>query len=167
MIKLLPVIPDDFPKLISWATSEEFLMQWTGRTFKYPLSTEQLAEYYDLSLGKKPSRLVLKAVDELNGKHIGNISIDWVKANKNEASLTCIIIGDNDYRGKGIGKFIVEQAGKIAFEKYGIRKLFLNVFDFNKSAIRCYENCGFKEVFREKFMINGKGYTNIRMELFL
>jgi len=164
-IKLTPVTPGDFPVLISWAVSEEFLVQWTGRTFTYPLNDVQLNDYIVYCKGKDPSRFFLKAIDESNGKHIGNITIDCVNSKKNEAALTCIIIGDNDYKGKGAGEFIVKEAVRFAVHEFRKKKLFLNVFDFNIPAIKCYKKCGFAEVRREKITINGHDYMNIRMEL--
>jgi RimJ/RimL family protein N-acetyltransferase len=164
MIKLVPITQADFPKIISWAVSEEFLLQWTGRTFTYPLNEDQLNEYYKLTTGSKPKRLILKAIDSETSKHIGNLTIDWAKSDSNTAALTCIIIGDLDFKGKGLGSLIINEACRIARDELGIKRLILNVFDFNKSAIKCYEQSGFKEIFREKVIINGTEYVNIRME---
>ncbi|HEY3249765.1 MAG TPA: GNAT family protein [Ignavibacteria bacterium] len=163
-IELLPLVPSDFPKLISWAVSEDFLLQWTGRTFTYPLDEAQLEKYYKPSTAYNTARRILKAIDPLNSKHIGNITIDWTKTQQNEAVLACIIVGDADYHGKGVGEQIVNEACRIAFNELGKKKVFLNVFDFNTAAIRCYEKCGFKQVFRGKLIINGKEYVNVRME---
>jgi len=163
MIELVPISPADFPMLISWAVSENFLLQWTGRTFKYPLDIKQLTEYYELTLGKNPLRLILKAVDG-GGKHIGNITIDRVKSNKKEAALTCIIVGDEKYKGRGAGAKILNKACRIAFEELGMKKLYLNVFDFNLPAIRCYKKCGFMEVIRENIVFNEVQYVNVKME---
>lgn len=165
MIKLAPISPADFPKLISWAVSKEFLIQWTGRTFTYPLDEKQLTEYYQLTLGKNPKRRILKAVDEENENHIGNITIDWAKSAEGEAALTCIIVGDSNYLGKGVGQFMVKESAGIAINELNKRKIFLNVFEFNSGAIRCYEKCGFEKVLQEKITIDGKEYINIRMEL--
>jgi RimJ/RimL family protein N-acetyltransferase len=161
-IALISLTPEDFPKLISWAETEEFLLQWTGRTFTYPLTVKQLEKYYKGMMRSKPIRMIYKAIVE--NIHIGGITIDWEKSFKNEASITCVIVGDKDYIGKGTGELIVNKACKIAFEELGKIKLALNVFSFNHSAIRCYEKCGFSEIFRTKIEINGIEYINVRME---
>lgn len=158
----MPITESDFPKLISWAKSEEFLIQWTGRTFTYPLNEKQLSAYFKLSQGSNAGRLILKAVD--GNIHVGNITVDWVFSKKNDASITCIIVGENDYKGKGVGELIVKEAVRIAFNELNKKKIYLNVFNFNLQAIRCYKKCGFKEVLREKIELNGKEYINIRME---
>ena len=41
MIVLRPFDRSDFPRLIGWATSPAFLLQWAGPLFTYPLDTEQ------------------------------------------------------------------------------------------------------------------------------
>ena len=163
-ISLVPITPADFSKLISWAVSEEFLLQWTGRTFTYPLNEKQLRDYYNGSIGKSRLRLILKAIDTENGKHLGNITIDWANSKQNEAALTCIIVGEDAYKGIGAGEYIVSSACRIAFEELNKKKLYLNVFDFNLPAIRCYEKCSFREVLKENININGKEYVNLKME---
>jgi RimJ/RimL family protein N-acetyltransferase len=161
-ITLIPITPEDFPMLISWAVSKEFLLQWTGRTFKYPLTEKQLIKYYKGMARNNPVRIIYKAVTE--NKHIGCITVDWEKSFKNEASITCVIVGDKDFQGKGAGELIVNKACTIAFDEFSKVKLALNVFSFNHSAIRCYEKCGFTEKFRTKIEFGGNEYINIRME---
>jgi len=161
-IILMPITPEDFPTLISWAVSEEFLLLWTGRTFTYPLTEKQLIKHYNGMLRKKPVRMIYKA---MNGNtHIGNITVDWEKSFKDEAAITCVIVGDNYFHGKGIGEKIVNEACRIAYDELGKNKLSLNVFDFNLQAVRCYEKCGFKEVLRNKIVVSGIEYENVRME---
>lgn len=47
----------------------------------------------------------------------------------------------------------------IAFEELKLHKVTLGVFDFNTSAIRCYENAGFvKEGFLRDARKNGDEY---------
>jgi RimJ/RimL family protein N-acetyltransferase len=164
-IELLPITPKDFPKLISWAVSGIFF--FTDAEFTYPLDENQLEKYYKASAGYIPSRLFLKAIDTETEKHIGNITIDWSKTKKDEAVFACIIVGDIDYHGRGAGEQIVNLACCIAADKLGKEKIFLNVFDYNNAAIRCYQKCGFTEVFRDKLNINGKEYINVRMEKIL
>jgi len=161
-ITLKPITPEDFPKLISWAVSEEFLLQWTGRTFTYPLTENQLEKYCIGMTQKRPVRMIYKAMN--NNAHIGNITIDWEKSFKDEAAITCVIVGDDDYHEKGTGEIIINEACRIVFEELGKNKLSLNVFDFNLQAIRCYVKCGFREVLRNKIAVNGKEYMNVRME---
>lgn len=44
-VTLRPFGPGDFDRLLVWAPSEEFLMQWSGPLFRWPLTREQLEAY--------------------------------------------------------------------------------------------------------------------------
>lgn len=59
-------------------------------------------------------------------------------------SHTCLfsIIVKNEMRGKGVGKFLIEQLMKLAKEKFKIEILHLEVYEGNP-AIHLYERCGF------------------------
>ena len=45
MIELQPFGRDDFARLISWAVTPAFVLQWAGGGFTYPLDEQQLEEY--------------------------------------------------------------------------------------------------------------------------
>ena len=45
MIKLVQFENTDFDRLISWVYSEEFMIQFAGPIFTFPLTTEQLELY--------------------------------------------------------------------------------------------------------------------------
>lgn len=47
MIKLEKFTRSDFKQLINWIDSEEFLIQWSGNAFTYPLDEQQLERYTD------------------------------------------------------------------------------------------------------------------------
>ena len=55
-----------------------------------------------------------------------------------------IISVKKEYRGKGIGRKIIEFLEKIVFEN--VDKIFLVVSDFNPNAKRFYEKAGYRQV---------------------
>lgn len=64
--------------------------------------------------------------------------------------------------GKGIGTKVLKEAIRIGFEDMKFQKITLGVFDFNHSAIKCYENAGFtKEKFLENVRKSSTGYWNL------
>jgi ribosomal protein S18 acetylase RimI-like enzyme len=71
------------------------------------------------------------------------------------------------YRGKGIGKRILESAIKAAFSA-GIERIELMVYDSNEAAIRLYRSLGFVEEGRmaKKARIDGAYLGMICMALF-
>ena len=52
-------------------------------------------------------------------------------------------IGDTDFRGKGYGTDAMRILVEYAFTELNLHRVNLDVFDFNKRAIRSYEKAGF------------------------
>ena len=79
--------------------------------------------------------------------------------------LSRILISDNDARGKGLGKLIVHKMLKQLFNERNFKSADLNVFDWNKSAIRCYEQVGFtiNPAVVKSQMNNGKPWIALNM----
>ncbi len=137
MIELKPFNKDDFPFLIKWIDNKEILFQFAGDIFAYPLTNIQLEKYLnDLN------RNAFKVINKMNNSIIGHSEI-YLTKNKT-AKLCRILIGEPKFRGKGLGKIIVQELVRISFEKYNAKKVELNVYDWNTSAIKCYEKVGFK-----------------------
>ncbi|MCV9926106.1 GNAT family N-acetyltransferase [Flavobacterium sp. LS1R49] len=136
MIKLEKFDNTDFEKLITWVDNEEMLVQFSGPIFKFPLTTEQLENYV-----KEENRIPFKVIDTKSKEVIGHAEI--YQSEDNLAKLCRILIGEEKYRGKGIGEEIVNLLVHYSFEKLNVEQVELNVYDWNKQAIRCYEKSGF------------------------
>ena len=158
MIELTPFEISDFDKLISWIDSEEMLMQFSGPAFTFPLTNGQLK----INLEDK-NRFAYRVVDLSTKSMIGYSEI--YLSDKTSALLGRIIIGDPEFRGKGFGQQIVKNLLEISFNQFEIEKAELNVFDWNISAIRCYEKAGFvtnpNKTYTRK--INGVAWTAVNM----
>jgi RimJ/RimL family protein N-acetyltransferase len=76
------------------------------------------------------------------------------------------IIISPDMRGKGIGKQMLSQALKYAFEIFGVQTVTLGVFANNESALGCYKAAGFVPVDTEKecFEFGGEKWDCINMK---
>ena len=137
MIELKPFRKDDFSTLIKWIDKEDDLIQFAGNIFSFPLTDSQLDEYLtDLN------RNAFKVVDKADNSIIGHSEI---YLNENRTAKLCrILIGNPKFRGKGLGQEIVKELVRISFESYNAKKIELNVYDWNTSAIKCYEKVGFK-----------------------
>lgn len=122
MIKLERFKILDFDKLISWIDSEEMLLQFSGPTFTFPLTNEQLK----INLEDK-KRFAYKVFDSLSSTMIGYSEI--YLEDKNLAILSRIIIGDSTFRGRGIGQQIVKNLLEISFNQFEVEKTELFVFD--------------------------------------
>jgi len=127
MIKLFPFTINDSDQLISWFENEEGLVQFAGRIFSWPLTKEQIAAHLT-----DPNRLIYKVIDEESSLVIGHGEI--CKVPNEPPKLTCLIIGNKRFRGKGLGKELTRQLTAIAFDKLQADSVQLYVYDWNKNA---------------------------------
>jgi RimJ/RimL family protein N-acetyltransferase len=73
-----------------------------------------------------------------------------------------VLVGDKNTRGKGIGQQMIKEILKIAFDELQLHRVSLGVFDFNVSAIACYEKAGFiKEGLLRDSRKNGDEYWSL------
>ena len=144
MIELRPFTRDDFRRLIDWSPTPEFLMQWAGPYFTFPLDEAQLEEYLQGAEGEKPLRRIYKTVETEGGKVVGHIELGTILYEHRAATVHRVLIGDPAFRGRGIGLEMVRRIQAVAFGEMGLHRLELVVFDFNESARRCYERAGFR-----------------------
>ena len=160
MIKLEKFTEQDFERLINWIDSEETLVQFSGPIFKFPLTKEQLNEYlYSENI------ISFKVKNLETNEIIGHSEI--YKSENNEVKLCRILVGEENQRGKGFGKKIINELVKFSFEKLNAKKVELNVYDWNKYAIVCYEKTGF-EMNPNKFSeIEVKGNKWISLNMIL
>ncbi|MFA1822934.1 GNAT family N-acetyltransferase [Virgibacillus oceani] len=143
MIRLEHFDKKDFDLLISWIDSPEFLMQWAGSNFSYPLNHDQLNQYIK-GANEQNSRVhIYKVIFNETNKTIGHISLNNIDLKNRSARMGKVLLGDNSLRGKGIGREMVDALLNIAFNDLSIHRVGLGVFDFNELAIRSYEKVGF------------------------
>jgi RimJ/RimL family protein N-acetyltransferase len=77
------------------------------------------------------------------GKHIGNIKLEPIDFTAGTAFMG-ILIGDQDYWGKGVGTEVTNLINNFAFDVLGMKEIHLGVISENKPAIRVYEKCGYE-----------------------
>ena len=83
----------------------------------------------------------LNIIARINNDAIGYISLSFVL---DESELLKIVVKKN-YRGKGIGKLLLNEAIQYLKER-SIKTIFLEVRKSNCVAIGLYENMGFKKI---------------------
>jgi RimJ/RimL family protein N-acetyltransferase len=95
---------------------------------------------------------------------IGNTElseIDWVAGN----AWVGIGIGEREYWGKGYGSDALNVLLRFAFEYLNLKRISLNVFEYNERAIKSYLKVGFKEEgrMRQWMQRSGQRYDLIFM----
>lgn len=156
---------EDLKKIIEWNEnkSADYLLQWVGPMYNYPLSLGQVENYFLNEVKKENSNIfIYKILLTSTGEIIGTIELRQIDEDKKIGKVCRFLIGEENVRGKGIGTEVLKEILRIGFEDLKFEKITLGVFDFNKNAIKCYENVGFIKV---KFIKNARkssnGYWNL------
>ncbi|HHT7225178.1 TPA: GNAT family N-acetyltransferase [Bacillus cereus] len=157
MIKLEIFKKSNFKQLINWINSEEFLIQWSGNAFTFPLDEQQLEKYIESA-----NTLAFKVVDEETSDVIGHISLGQIDNINKSARIGKVLVGNTKMRGRSIGKHMMKAVLHIAFDELKLHRVTLGVYDFNTSAISCYEKIGFvKEGLLRESKRVGETYWNL------
>ncbi|WP_010530187.1 GNAT family N-acetyltransferase [Lentibacillus jeotgali] len=145
MVELKYFERSDFRQLINWIDSSEFLLQWGGPGFNYPLDESQLEKYIEKANDVNSDTLVYKVINKETSNVVGHISLSKIDKENKSARVGKVLVGDKNVRGQGIGQLMMTEILKIAFNELNLHRVSLGVFDFNVSAIGCYEKAGFKK----------------------
>jgi len=78
-----------------------------------------------------------------NGLHIGNIKFEPIDK-INCTSTMGVLIGDSDWRGRGVAVEVINACALWLYQNRSITKIYLGVDRENKSAIRAYFKAGFR-----------------------
>src|SRR4051812_15055113 len=100
MVELQPFSLDDAETLIGWAVTPEFLLQWVGPTFEYPLDRAQLERHLLETEGATPSILAFKLVEPSCGEMVGFIELCAIDRRNRSANLGRVIVRREE-RGRG------------------------------------------------------------------
>ena len=128
VIKLESFQKSDFKQLINWINSEEFLIQWSGNAFTFPLDEQQLEKYIESA-----NTLAFKVVDEETSDVIGHISLGQIDNINKSARIGKVLVGNTKMRGRSIGKHMMKAVLHIAFDELKLHRVTLGVYDFNTS----------------------------------
>lgn len=131
---------------------KDFLAQWAGRGYEYPLTAEQITAR--LADGAEIYQSVL------DGEMVGTIEIIEREAETKSALIGRFVLNP-ERTGKGLGSQTLKAFMDYCQNELGLEKVRLFVFDFNIPAYKCYEKCGFSETER---VTRPNGWKAIGME---
>lgn len=154
---------EDLPCIRAWVNDPE-ITNFLSNIFLYPHTLNDTENFLNSMLeGNTESKgfiIAHKDTEEYIGQ-IDLIKIDWV----NRVGTMGIVIGSKENLNKGYGTEAIKLLQEFAFNRLNLHKLDLEVREFNKRAIRCYEKCGFRIEgrLRQNFYIDGKYYDTLIM----
>jgi ribosomal protein S18 acetylase RimI-like enzyme len=127
--------PADLETIISWIPDEPACKIWAGPKVRFPLRIESLSK--DIEFSDNNTYCLIKsdaiiAFGQLLPKEKGRLHF-------------ARIIVDPSKRAMGYGKRLCKELLQIANQK-GCHKISLNVYRNNTSALKLYEDLGFREI---------------------
>jgi len=102
---------------------------------------EELRKYVE-SKAQDESVLFLGIFLRSNGEHIGNIKYEPINLKERQAVMG-ILIGESNWRGKGVASEVILSSSEWLNKELGIKKIFLTVDPSNHQAIKAYQKTGF------------------------
>ena len=131
---------EDIPKLNAWRNNPD-LISSLGTGFRY-ISEEVDETWFQDYLDNRDKAVRLAIVAE--GNYVGNINLTNINTTHRNAEFS-ILIGDDRYRGKGIGFYVSTKILEHGFKDLGLKRIWLTVVTTNDAALKLYSRIGFKE----------------------
>lgn len=160
MIEIVDLTGEDASHIVKWnrGTDADFLQQWSGRGYHYPITEEAIKDRIEQS--KDSSYRVYKIINEK--EIIGTIELMNIDEVGKKATVGRFLLAP-EYRGKGYGTKALACFVREIFLHTNLELLDLYVFKFNTTAIHCYEKVGFR---MNQEIEHHNGRIMLRMKLF-
>jgi RimJ/RimL family protein N-acetyltransferase len=107
-----------------------------------PVTDEMETAWFDrVSVAEDSYHFGIRTFSE--DRLLGNCSLFQIEQ-KNRVGTFGIVIGEKDCWGQGYGSDATRAIVRFGFHELNLNRVQLEVYDFNKRAIRAYEKAGFK-----------------------
>jgi len=158
---LSPINPEDADKCAEWFNDTETSIGLGEYSCVYSHVTARgMLENFS----KKAYHFSI--IDINNDSLVGFCWLNDVNQVDGAAELA-ILIGDNEYRGKGYGTEAIKLLLDYSFNVINLNNVMLSVYSHNERAIECYKKCGFKMmgIRRKSHRMGSKFYDEIYMDI--
>lgn len=162
MIYLRLMEVSDTEEIIAWRNKERVRHNFI---YQKPFTKEGHLNWIHTQI--EPGYVVQFIIcEKASGRAVGSVYFRDIDREKERAEYG-IFIGEDDAVGKGYGTQAAKLALACAFERLGLKYVFLRVFADNIGAIKSYEKAGFKllEGRQEEVIIDGVKRNVIFMEI--
>ena len=129
----------DFESIRNWITDERTHTLWCANRFSFPLQSESFHRVLAELRSRNGDRAFVATDDDGTAEGFFCYSLE---RDTREGTLKFVMV-DPVKRGRGLGKEMLRQALRRAFEDADAAAVRLSVFSVNTIAIRCYEGVGF------------------------
>lgn len=163
MIKIRKHLQKDIPYRVKWLNNpkvNKFIGDELGKKTNLKKQKEWFAEYQT-----DKNKIFFTVCDD--SKPIGFMGLSNISKINRNADLF-IAIGEDDYRGKGIGKIAMKWIIDYGFNKLKLHKINLGVIKDNTPAVNLYKSLGFviEGKMKDEVFYKGKFYDFLSMAIF-
>ena len=140
LIRLLALDSErDAAKIASWGRDSDYQrLLDTSTAVRY--NSKMVQNWYEKEGNSRHDFVIQTLEGDVTIGFIELGGFDWAAG----TAWVGIGIGEKDYRGKGYGTDAMKVLLAYAFTELNLHRVNLNVFDYNRRAIRSYEKAGFK-----------------------
>lgn len=139
VVVLRELVRADVDEMAAWPRFDEPELQWANLDLATPRDRDAWFERSRSNLTRR--RFTVFARD---GRAIGTVGLRNIDVRFGEGTLGIIISAASV--GLGYGTDTVRTMVRYAFERLGLRKVYLDVAESNERARRCYERVGFVRI---------------------
>lgn len=165
MFRLRELNRSDIEEINKWRNNSE-LIDFLGAPFRY-INLDVDNDWYDSYMKNRNTTVRCAIVSEENeNKILGLVSLTNINY-LNQSAIFHIMIGNEEYQGKGIGTFATKEILNHAFNNLNINRVELLVLKENTRAINLYKKVGFIQegIKRQCIFKNGKFVDVVIMSL--
>lgn len=149
----------DLEVLQKWANDPEIQSMLGG--WHFPVSGRDQRQWFEtLSLNSPNQRFAIEMVGYGLIGTANLVAIDW----QNRTAFHGMLIGDKQWRGKGLAQDSVMTLMRYAFDELGLYRIDTDIIEYNKESIRLYiDRCGWKKegVRKDWYFRKGKRWDKI------
>ncbi len=164
-VRIRELRKEDSQKYFEWINKRELVI--FNSTYS-PISEWNHNSWFDSVTKNNKIKIFSIVVDNDSTEEmlIGSCSLRNIDTLNQNAELQ-IRIGEESYQNRGIGIKVIQMLVEFGFRDLNLNRIYLDVFQNNKRAIKTYAKCGFIEegVKRESEFINGEFINIIQMSI--
>lgn len=139
--------PEDIDdSFLSWFQDEDLMRFYTNSRQTH--TRESLLQSIEQGIASE-TVYVFAVVDRETQACIGTIKLGPINRDHKISDLV-VLIGDRRFHGRGLAIEAIQLGNAIAFQEFGIRKLFGGMFETNQSSYKAYTRAGWIEEGRLK-----------------
>jgi RimJ/RimL family protein N-acetyltransferase len=157
LVRLSAADPEELGKNYIILNRDTELMRLFGTGPARMSSKRASVEYYEKELKDQPPAKFYFSIRTLDDDRLlGETDLDVVNWASRDAFVG-IGIGNRADWGRGYGTDAMQLVLRFAFTELNLRRVTLNVFEYNPRAIRSYEKAGFRHEGRMRGALNKEG----------